>query len=103
VAAPGADVSERRIGALKGDLLKRFVAVLACILGVGVGVAAMFFGEADDSPGLVLIGILLIVGTLAFGVSPSLRTRSRAIGFIVAAAAVWLVVVGVAGWIENNS
>ena len=34
-----------------------------------IGVAAIVFGEADDAPGLVLFGGLLIVGTvaLAFG------------------------------------
>ena len=30
-----------------------------------IGVAAIVFGEADDAPGLVLFGGLLIVGTVA--------------------------------------
>ncbi len=38
-----------------------------------IGVAAIVFGEADDAPGLVLFGGLLIVGTVAL----ALRTVQR--------------------------
>jgi hypothetical protein len=38
-----------------------------------IGVAAIVFGEADDAPGLVLFGLLLIVGTVAL----ALRTAHR--------------------------
>ena len=31
------------------------------IMGVGLGVFAMVFGEADDSPGLQGIGLILIL------------------------------------------
>jgi hypothetical protein len=40
---------------------------------VAIGVAAIVFGEADDAPGLVLFGGLLIAGTLAL----ALRTAQR--------------------------
>jgi hypothetical protein len=97
-----ADVSwRRRVRPLKGNLMKRF-AVLVPMLGVvALGVAAILFGEADDAPGLVLLGILFIVGALAFGLRPSLRRRSRVLGFVLGAIAVWLITVGVAGWLEN--
>ena len=45
---------------------------------------------------------MIVAGTLAFGLSPALRSRSRIVGFIVGAVVVWLAVVGVAGWLENN-
>ena len=32
-----------------------------------VGVAAMLFGSNDDSPGLVVIGVVLIVGGATIG------------------------------------
>jgi hypothetical protein len=98
-----ADVSwRRRVRPLKGDLMKRFVTILAPVLGVvAIGVAAIVYGEADDAPGLVLLGILLIVGALAFGLRPDLRRRSRVMGFILGAIAVWVITVGVAGWLEN--
>lgn len=38
------------------------VAVLGTLAGVALGVAAVVAGEADDSPGLQLIGVLLVVG-----------------------------------------
>jgi len=98
-----ADVSwRRRINPPKGNPMKRFVTIVAMALGVIIGVAAMVFGGADDAPGLVLIGIMLVVGTLAFGLSPALRSRSRVVGIILGAVVVWIAVVGVAGWLENN-
>ena len=79
---------------LSGTLVAAFAGVL--------GIVAMVFGEADDAPGLVLLGLLMAGGALAFGISPALRTRSRVIGFMLGAVAVTVVVVGVAGWLENN-
>jgi hypothetical protein len=40
---------------------------------IAIGVAAIMLGEADDAPGLVLFGGLLIVGTVAL----TLRTAAR--------------------------
>ena len=39
----------------------------------GIGIAAIVLGEADDAPGLVLFGCLLIVGTVAL----TFRTAQR--------------------------
>ncbi len=69
--------------------MKSFVAIFAPALGVvAIGLAAIVYGKADDAPGLVLLGILLIVGALAFGMTPALRSRSRVMGLILAAIAV---------------
>ena len=43
---------------------------------IALGIAAMAAGQADDSPGLGGIGLLLIIGTLVLGVR-SLRRRRR--------------------------
>ena len=51
--------------------VKYFVAILAIALGV-TGVVA---GEADDSPGLQLLGVLLITGVVVLGVRMVLRSR----------------------------
>jgi hypothetical protein len=40
-----------------------------------LGVVAAMFGEADDAPGLVLLGILLIVSACALGVRTAQRSR----------------------------
>jgi hypothetical protein len=53
----------------KGNLMKTFFAIFAPALAVvAVGVTAAMHGEADDAPGLALLGILLIVGALAVAV-----------------------------------
>jgi hypothetical protein len=40
-----------------------------------LGIGAALFGEADDAPGLVLLGILLIVSACALGVRTAQRSR----------------------------
>jgi hypothetical protein len=42
---------------------------------IAIGVAACLFGNADDAPGLVLFGFLLIAGTLALAVRTALRSQ----------------------------
>ena len=46
-----------------------------CLLAVALGVAGIVAGEADDSPGLQLIGALLIVGAVAMGVRIARRRK----------------------------
>jgi hypothetical protein len=48
---------------------------LVAILAVALGVAAILYGGADDSPGLQLIGVLIIIGAVAVGVRIALRSR----------------------------
>jgi hypothetical protein len=49
---------------------------LATAIGIAaVGVAAAIFGNADDAPGLVLLGILLIVSACALGVRTAQHSR----------------------------
>ncbi len=51
------------------ELAARRAGNLAAAIGIGaLGVAAAVFGEADDAPGLVLVGILLIASACALGV-----------------------------------
>jgi hypothetical protein len=58
-----------RIRPWTGDIVKSFAAVLAAGLALAaVGVLAILYGSGDDSPGLVLIGVLLIVGAFVIGV-----------------------------------
>jgi len=58
------------------ELAVRKAGNLAAALGIAaVGVAAAVFGEADDAPGLVLLGMLLIVSACALGVRTAQRSR----------------------------
>jgi len=58
------------------ELAVRKAGNLATAIGIAaVGVAAAVFGEADDAPGLVLLGLLLIVSTCALGVRTAQRSR----------------------------
>ena len=51
--------------------MKYFVAILA----IAIGVAGIVAGGADDSPGLQLIGVVIIIGAVALGVRTALRSR----------------------------
>jgi drug/metabolite transporter (DMT)-like permease len=51
--------------------MKYVLVVLVVILGV----AAFVYGGADDSPGMQLIGALLVVGAVVFGVRTARRAR----------------------------
>jgi hypothetical protein len=75
-----ADASWRsRIRPWTGDIVKSFAAVLAATLALAaVGVLAILYGSGDDSPGLVLIGVVLIVSALAIGVRTGHRRGQRA-------------------------
>jgi hypothetical protein len=49
---------------------------LSTALGIGaLGVAAAVFGEADDAPGLVLLGLVLIASACTLGVRTAQRRR----------------------------
>jgi hypothetical protein len=57
------------------ELAVRKAGNLAAALGIAaVGAAAAMVGEADDAPGLGLLGILLIVSAFALGVRSAQRS-----------------------------
>jgi hypothetical protein len=75
---PADAVWRSRIRPWRGDLMKSFIAILAAALAVAaIGVTAIVYGGEDDAPGLVLIGILLIVGAFAVGVRTAHRRGRR--------------------------
>lgn len=55
--------------------MKPLLLILAAILATGIGVAAIVLGEADDSPGLQGLGVLLVIGSVALGVRTAQRSR----------------------------
>ncbi|MBM7804960.1 hypothetical protein JOD57_000797 [Geodermatophilus bullaregiensis] len=55
--------------------MKSFLAVAALLAVLAVGVAAVVLGEADDSPGLQGLGVLLVIGAVVLGVRTVRRAR----------------------------
>ena len=54
--------------------MKNFLVIFVpALVVVAVGVTAAMHGEADDAPGLALLGILLITGALAAAVRVAQR------------------------------
>jgi hypothetical protein len=54
--------------------MKLFLALAAVLTVVALGVAGVVLGEADDSPGLQGLGVLLVIGAVALGVRMVRRT-----------------------------
>ena len=48
---------------------------LVAILAIVIGVAGIVAGEADDSPGLQLLGVVIVVAAVVLGVRTIRRTR----------------------------
>lgn len=44
-------------------------------VAIAIGGAAMVAGEVDDAPGLVLMGLVLVVGAIAHAVNIARRSR----------------------------
>ena len=57
--------------------MKQVVLAFAVVLAVAIGVAAVVYGEGDDSPGLQGLGVLLVIGAVVLGVRSLRRSRSR--------------------------
>jgi len=49
--------------------------LLPLILAIAIGVAAIVLGGADDAPGFQLLGLLLVVGSVALGVRTARRSK----------------------------
>ncbi|MEU4568726.1 hypothetical protein [Micromonospora sp. NPDC023956] len=46
----------------------KYVLAVVVLLGVALGVAGVVLGEADDSPGLQLLGALVVIGAIGYAV-----------------------------------
>lgn len=60
--------------------MRAAVIAVVALLAVAIGIAAVVLGEADDSPGLQGLGVLLALGAVVLGVRSGRRARSRAEG-----------------------
>ena len=53
---------------MKSSVARLVLAISLVAIGVALGVALIRYSEADDAPGGVVIGALLIVGAVTLGV-----------------------------------
>jgi hypothetical protein len=61
-------------GALLELAVRKSENIAVRVAAAALGVAAIVLGEADDAPGLVLFGGLLVIGTIALTVRTALRS-----------------------------
>ena len=54
----------------------KYLIALCALLAIAIGALGIVAGEADDSPGLQLLGAVTVVGALALGVR-SVRSGER--------------------------
>ncbi|MGQ1837921.1 hypothetical protein ACT4S2_05650 [Kocuria turfanensis] len=53
--------------------MKHVIPVLLVTLGLVIGAAGIVYGEADDSPGLQLLGALVVLAAVVLGVRTARR------------------------------
>jgi hypothetical protein len=56
-------------------MLKLFALLVAAVMAYG-GILLARFAEADDTPGGVLIGMVIIMGAVALAIAPFLRRKT---------------------------
>lgn len=60
---------------MKPSTAKNIKALGLIALGVGIGIGGIYIGETDDAPGAALLGILLMIAMVVFGVK-TLRRKT---------------------------
>lgn len=56
-------------------MIKTLALLVAAVMAYG-GLLLARFAEADDAPGGVVIGVVIIMGAVAIGIAPFLRRRT---------------------------
>jgi hypothetical protein len=65
----------RRLRPLPGDPVRSVAVAIALLAVVAIGITGVVLGEADDSPGLQGLGVLLVIGAVVLGVRAARRAR----------------------------
>lgn len=58
---------------VKSPTTNLIMALALVVIGLAIGAAGIHVGETDDAPGAALIGIVLMVVAVAFGVRTARR------------------------------
>jgi hypothetical protein len=52
---------------MKSTVTNVLIALALIVIGAGIAAAGIYIGETDDAPGAALLGILVMIGAVAFG------------------------------------
>ena len=58
---------------MKSSVANWVKALALIVIGLAIGAAGIYIGDTDDAPGAALIGILLMIGAVVFGVRNARR------------------------------
>lgn len=58
---------------MKSSAANFLVGLSLVVVGIALGAAGIYVGETDDAPGAALIGLLLMIGTVIFGIRTARR------------------------------
>jgi hypothetical protein len=60
---------------MKYSVRNIIMAVVFVAIGIAFGSAGIYIGDTDDSPGAAGLGLLLMIGLVAFGIRTALRKK----------------------------
>ena len=58
---------------MKPSVKNLVMALGVVVIGVAIAAAGIYIGDTDDAPGAALLGILLMIGAVTFGVRTAWR------------------------------
>jgi hypothetical protein len=62
-----------KLEVMKFSVTNLIMALGLVAIGLAMGAAGIYIGDTDDAPGAALVGILLMIVTVAFGVRTAVR------------------------------
>jgi len=62
---------------MQSSVTKLMMAFGLVVFGVAIGITGVYIGDTDDAPGAGLLGILLMIASVTWGLKMALGTRER--------------------------
>ncbi len=62
---------------MKSSVMNLAMPICLVVIGATIGSVGIYIGDTDDAPGAALLGILLMIGTVAFAVRTAWRRSHR--------------------------
>lgn len=63
---------------MKPSVSNMLMSLIVVAVGVAICIGGIYVGEADDSPGAAVIGILLMIGSVVLGLRIARRKQTSA-------------------------